>query len=161
MFLKKGLSLIEMLIYVAILTAIFVFVVNSILITIKSFNGYRVTRYIAASAEAAMERMTREIRLANDINEASVFDGHPGHLILNSIEFFASSTQLMVKETSQNAEALTPAGVELINLVFREVATSTNSTSKTIKVEMELKAGKGNYQKTAKFYNTVVLRGSY
>lgn len=172
MFSKKGFSLMEMVIYTAILAVFSVLVISSLLGMMKSFNGYRVSRYINFAGSVAMERITREIRLANDVAVVeSVFETHPGALKLNTIdpvseiattiEFFASSTQLMVKEGADTAVILTPMALELTNLVFREVATSTNLNSYAIKVEMELKGERGNYEKTTKFYNTVLLRRSY
>ncbi len=106
---RRGFSAIEMVIYVAILGMVSIFVVNTILIIIKSFNGFRASSDLNTNGEIAMERMVREIRLADDVDSAiSVFDINPGHLILNTIdpntelattiEFFASTTALMMKE---------------------------------------------------------------
>lgn len=160
-----------MVIYVAILGMVSIFVVNTILIIIKSFNGFRASSDLNTNGEIAMERMVREIRLADSIGAGSVFDSHPGHLILNTIdpntelattiEFFASTTALMIKEGSQGAIALTSENVELVNLVFREVATSTDLKSKAVKIEMEIRSKRPNFPKAAKFYSTIVLRRSY
>ncbi len=161
-----------MVIYVAILGMVSIFVVNTILIIIKSFNGFRASSDLNTNGEIAMERMVREIRLADDVDSAiSVFDINPGHLILNTIdpntelattiEFFASTTALMIKEGSQSAIALTSENVELVNLVFREVATSTDLKSKAVKIEMEIRSKRPNFPKAAKFYSTIVLRRSY
>ena len=162
----------EMLIYAAILAVVSIFVVNSILMIVKSFNNYRTWRYVNASGEAAMERIVREIKLADSINAGtSVFDSNPGRLVLNTIdpdsesattiEFYVSSSSLMVKEGGATGVTLTPSAVNLTNLIFREVATSTNAKSKAIRVEMEIRSGEGIYQKTAKFYDTAILRRSY
>ncbi len=172
MFPKRGFGLIEMIIYTAILSAVSVFVIAGLLKTIQAFNVYRVNRYINNSGVAAMERIITELRFANNVvTGSSVFDTHPGRLTLDTIdpateavttvEFFASSTELMLKKGSQAAVALTPSPIELTNLVFRQVATTTNPNSKAVKVELELKGKRGNYQKSVKFYSTVVLRGSY
>ncbi len=169
---RKGFSIVEMLIYAAILASVSIFVVNSILMIVKSFNNYRAWRYVNVSGEAAMERITREIKLADDIQEStSVFDSSPGSLVLNTIdpdtesattmEFYVSDSSLMIKEGGAAGVALTPSAVNLTSLIFREVATSTNTKSKAIKIEMEVRSGEGIYQKTEKFYDTAVLRRSY
>lgn len=169
---RKGFSLVEMLIYAAILAVVSIFIVNSILMITKSFNNYRAWRNVNAAGEAAMERMAREIKLADSINAGtSVFDSNPGRLSLNTIdpdtetattiEFYASGNILMVKEGVQSGVVLTPSGVELTNIIFREVAVSTNTKSKAIRIEMEIRSGTGSYQKTARFYDTAILRRSY
>ncbi|MFC1751700.1 PilW family protein [Patescibacteria group bacterium] len=169
---KKGFSMMEMVVYIAILAIVSILVVSSMLKMMSVYNGYRVSRSINIAGSTAMERITREIRLAdNVVSTDSIFETHPGILKLDTIdpvsevattiEFFASSTQLMIKEGANPADVLTPPAIELTNLVFREVATSTNLNSKAIKVEVELKGERGNYEKTTKFYNTVILRRSY
>lgn len=168
---KKGFTLIEAVIYVAILAVVSVFAVNSVLLMIKTFGNYRVLRNLNTSGATAIERITREIRLADDVDGSSTFGTGLDHLILSTIdpftenptiiEFYASSSELMVKKGGGEEISLTPGNTELINLTFRELATTTNTISKAIKIEMELKSTRGNYQKTAKFYNTAVLRRSY
>jgi len=160
MLFKKGTTLIELLIYTAILAAVSVFMISSILITIKSFNDYRLSRNISVSAASAMERMVREVRQASDVSGAGVFDVSPGHLVLDTAEFFADSGRLVIKNAGGNTY-LTPQDLIVSNLIFREVATSTNQVSKAVKIEMELTGGQGSYAKSEKFQTTVVLRGSY
>ncbi len=169
---RRGFSLIEALVYTAILGVVSIFVVNSILLIIKSFNNYQLTNQASMAGEVAMERITREIRLANDIDKTnSVFNVNPGRLSLltinpdtqapTTIDFFISGSALMIKEGGDSPSILTPANVVLANLIFREVATSTNFVSKAVKIEMEIRSSRGNYQKSVKFYDTTVLRGSY
>lgn len=162
-------TLIEVIIYTAILAIIFILVVNSLSVVIKAFNQGRVAIKINNSAETAMERMTREIRFAYDIDSLSVFDSHPGHLVLNTyvlgtetpttVEFYIDSGKLMVKEGVLPAEQLTSSELNVENLIFRQIAAS--SISKAVKIEMTIQGSSGNYQKTEDFYNTAILRRSY
>lgn len=167
---KKGFTLIETIIYTAIIAAIFILVVNSLSIVIKAFNQGRVIIKINNSAEVAMERMAREIRFAYDIDGSSNLGSHPGYLVLNTystsspetpttIEFYIDSGKLMVKEGVLPADQLTSSDLIATNLVFRQITAS--STSKAIKIEMAIQGSSGNYQKTGNFYNTAILRRSY
>lgn len=162
----------ETIVYTAILAVTTIFVINSLLKTVSAFNSFRVSKQINASAINALERMTREIKSAHQADEInSIFDASPGRLIINkndpdtgapiNIEFSVSNSRLMFQKGAENPIALTPSGTEISNLVFRQVATSTNQHSKAIKIEMTIKSGYGNYQKTENFYDTIVLRGSY
>lgn len=166
---RRGLSLIETIVYITIFAIISVLAVNSLVMVMKSFNQGRLWSRICASAETATERMTREIRLAYDIDLGlSTLNFHPGHLFLNTydvsgapttIDFYLDNGILMVSEGGGAAVALTSSQVEVTNLVFRPI--SAPSTSKAIKIELEIRGTQGNYQKTERFYNTAILRGSY
>lgn len=165
-----GFTFVELLVYIGLFAVISVLVVNTILMTIKAFNVFRVSQNINSNAELAMERMTREIRLADEINDVlSVFNGHPGQLFLNTInpqtgatttiEFFLATTTLMVREAAASAQILTSSKALITNLVFRKITNS--DISKAVKIELEMRSGEGAFQKTEKFYNTAILRRSY
>jgi len=153
---KKGFTLIETIIYTAIIAVIFILVVNSLSIVIKAFNQGRVAIKINNSAEVAMERMTREIRFAYDIDGSSDLS----HLVLNTdVEFYLDSGKIMIIDRGTNAVALTSDDLTVTNLIFRQI--NSSSVSKAVKIEMAIQGSSGNYQKTENFYNTAILRGSY
>jgi len=157
---KKGFTLIETIIYTAIIAVIFILVVNSLSIVIKAFNQGRVAIKINNSAEVAMERMTREIRFAYDIDASSNLDSHPGHLVLNTdVEFYLDSGKIMIIDRGASAVVLTSDDLTVTNLVFRQI--NSSSVSRAVKIEMAIQGSSGNYQKTENFYNTAILRGSY
>lgn len=168
---KYGFALIEMIIYVAILGLVSVFVINSILVAAKALNSNKVTRSINTAAESSMERITREIKKANDIASGGVFGVHPGSLKLDSVdlitedslavEIFVSGDQLMIKEGYEAAVSLISSDIVLNKLVFYEVASTTNILSRAVRIEIEFQGGSGDYQKVKKFYNTAILRASY
>ena len=157
---EAGFSLIEMVVYIAIAAGILAVSVNSISSLMKSFNGARVTSKINNSAEAAMERITREIRTAYSINPASVFGSSPGRLKLDTynisgatttIDFYLDNGILKVIEGTGTGNPLTLNGVSVSNLIFYQITNAT--TSKAIKVEAIIN-GKN-------FYDTAILRNSY
>ncbi|MBU2219377.1 type II secretion system GspH family protein [Patescibacteria group bacterium] len=153
---KKGFTLIETIIYTAIIAVIFILVVNSLTLVIKAFNQGRVIIKINNSAEVAIERMTREIRFAYDIDGSSDLS----HLVLNTdVEFYLDSGKIMIIDRGANAVALTSDDLTVTNLIFRQI--NSSSVSKAVKIEMAIQGSSGNYQKTENFYNTAILRGSY
>ena len=122
---------------------------------------------VIAAAVVSLERMIREIRLANTIASASVFNAHPGHLILTTIdqngdpatiEFYLSNDTLMIKEGVAMAASSTPASIRADNLVFRQINTSH---SKAVRVELTLTDYRSHTPRSEKFYALAVLRGSY
>lgn len=167
---KKGFSLIEIIVYMAIFGIISLFTVNIIFTTVKAYSNFKITKDLKNSAEISLERMSREIRLANDLDVSkSVLTVSPGKIYLNTvdfdtnsvktIEFFASGGALSIVQNGLMEGYLTSSSTEVMNLVFREIVSST--TSKAIKIEMELKARKGGFEKSKKFYTTAILKNSY
>jgi len=116
-----------------------------------------------------MERMANEIRLANGIDDAgSILSSSPGKLKLNTvdgsgsamaIEFFLSGTGIFVKEGSGAPEALTASNTEITSLIFNKITSS--SVSKAVKISLIAKVKGDRMERTEKFYNTAILRGSY
>ena len=165
----KGSSLLETLIYAAILGMVAIFSTGSILAMMRSYSSVKMSRDLNFSASVAMERMTNEIRLANDIDDdGSAFAISPGRLKLNTIdgsgnpatvEFFLSGTGIFVKEGAGAPEALTASTTEITNLVFNKITSS--AVSKAVKISLTAKAKGSRMEKTEKFYNTAILRGSY
>lgn len=157
---EVGFSLIELVVYIAIAAGVLTASVNSISTLMKSFNNARITSKINNSAEAAMERMTREIRNAYSINASSVLGSSPGRLKLNTynavgatttIEFYLDNEVLNVAEGVGAGNPLSLNGVAVSNLVFRQIENSTSS--KAIKVEVTINS--------KNFYDTAILRNSY
>lgn len=166
---SRGFALVELIIYIAILAIISILVIDIILVMTKSLGTISVVRNINNSAEVALERMTREIRLAKDINvSASNFDAHPSRLALNTInpltgdattmEFFLDNDLLMLSKGGGAPKPLSSSRTKVTNLVFRQINTPA---SKSIKIEMEIQGERGNLLKSEKFYNTATLRQSY
>ena len=135
----------------------------------KSYSSVKMSRDLNFSASVAIERMANEIRLASDIDDAgSIFSASPGKLKLNTtdnlgspaaIEFFLSGTGVFVKEGNGASEALTSSSTEITSLIFNKITSST--VSKAVKISLTTKAKGSRMEKTEKFYNTAILRGSY
>src|SRR3989344_3684025 len=122
---QRAFSLVEMLIYAAILALALVI--------------------IAQSGASAFDRLTRDIRQSQSINVAgSTLGAHPGKLILNTstasgtpatLEFYVESGALNVKQDSVFLGALTSPKVAVSNLIFRSISTAESSG---VKIELSL-----------------------
>lgn len=126
---REGFSLIEIVVYVAILTVLSALAVNILLAVSTALNSIRVTRSLNHTASVAMERMIREIRQAKDIVESeSALGSSPGVLTLDTFaepggeatikrKFSAAGGTLSLQEGSNPSVPLT-AGVTITNLIF-------------------------------------------
>ena len=84
----RGFSLIETLIYVAILAFVTLGIINTLLLMGKSWVAINASRNVTVSAESALEILTREIRGALSVDQASsIFSGTgtSSVLVLNTL----------------------------------------------------------------------------
>ncbi|PJE64179.1 MAG: hypothetical protein COU90_03705 [Candidatus Ryanbacteria bacterium CG10_big_fil_rev_8_21_14_0_10_43_42] len=158
---KRGYTLIETVIYIALVIVIAVVFVQVLVFFAQGFRQAKELRTMHFSAETALERIVREIRFADGVTiGSSVFDTHPGVLTLSSIDpttevpqiitISTSGSQLTLQKDSASPDFLTPNTVTVENIVFRYIATPI---SEAIKIELRIN-GKN-------FYSTALLRRSY
>jgi len=92
---RRGFTLIEMVVYTAILGIIAVLAINSTLAMTRAFTSLRVSRDINSSATALFERLTRDIRGAYGVDLAqSDLGSNPGRLTLNTKDGGGSNTTI-------------------------------------------------------------------
>ena len=164
---RSGFTLVEMIIYIAFFAILSVLAVEAIMVVMRSFYSLRLTQSINQSATTALERMSREVRNAYDIDTAeSIFNANPGRLTLRTkdagganttVEFYVNGGQIGIKEGGIDKGSLMAKSTTVTNLVFRQI---TTSNSKAVKIEMSLHDAHGVLTRDAVFYDTILLRGS-
>ena len=163
----QGFSLVEMIIYIFILTLLLFVIVNLLSSISDTRRAINVGRSLDNSMVFATERLTREIRNAISVDTTeSVLNINPGKLVLNStdsgglprtLEFFVSDGVLRMKENNIDIGPITQQDARVTNLIFRHLTTPNSSA---VKMEMEIEAGPlGKSIKTKKNYDTIILRG--
>lgn len=167
---KKGLTLIEVVIYVAILAVLSVLVINTILLMFSAFTKARVVREISSDGEVALERIVREVRLATSINSGlSTFGTDSSHLALNTVrspmdstsvvkEIYVSGGRLVLQEDSGPLEYLTSPNSVIVSFLVFSILTNR---SEAVKITLTLERERGSEQFSRSFFNTIILRGSY
>ena len=168
-FFKKGFTMLEMIIYMAMLGVISILMTHSFMAMTKSFGAVKLSRDVNESALVAMERISREIRSAYDINtDDSVLGSSPGRLSLISlndmgatttIKLYMQGADIYVEKEGLFPEPLTSSSTLATGLIFNRIIAS--STSEAVKLEFEITGSAGPVNRTDKFYNTIILRGSY
>ncbi len=146
---KRGFTLMEILVYLAVLTVIFLSVLSFLTWSTKSGNKARAIREVTDNARRAMEIMTYEIREAKSIytptstsTQLSLETSHylPAGEILTFIDFYlcgeATST-LCLKKESEPPIAITTDRVKVSNLEFLQIATTTPSIQINLKVDCQ------------------------
>jgi prepilin-type N-terminal cleavage/methylation domain-containing protein len=166
----RGFTLIEMVVYVAILALLTVGVIRLVLILSFNFAEIRAERRLMASSDVALETLVREVRLASAVaTSSSIFGTSPGKLVLQTFRspidltpvvrtFTINAARLTRQDDSGPQEFLTPPEVKITNLTFWHLATSTSILS-TLKITIE--AGQGKALESKTFYASAVLRQNY
>lgn len=163
---QDGFSIVEIVIYLAIFTMVSVLVINSFVTVMSSFSTTRTNRDLLESGITSMERMSREIRQATNVDlAASNLSG--GILQLNSkdqlgnsivIKFNKEASLLNLYQDGILSGNLLRQNVSLDSLIFRRISTAE---SEAIKIEMTIQDTRSKENKTVNFYDTIILRGGY
>lgn len=164
----KGFSLVEVLVYLALLILLLGGIINSTLLLAKSYRSVKAVRSIESSAISSMDRMMREIKDATSINSGlSSFNVNPGTLALNTtdasgtaetLKFYVLDNKIMMDRNGSNVGQLTFSDSRITTLIFRSISTST---SQAVKIEMAIQSGTSTSFITKNFYDTAILRSSY
>ncbi len=171
---KRGFSILESLVYVAILSVMLIAVINAMQLLASSYRGIKSLRSVEVAAINSMDRIIRETRSATSVNTAQTtfnvnlaqststaftLNGLDASSTAVTIQFYVSGSRLMLKENGITLGPLTPGNVAVTSLVFRSYSTTTSSA---VKVEMIIDTASSSGVTTSKnFYGTAVLRGSY
>lgn len=160
-----GYSLVEIIVYLAIFTALSILVINSFILILSSFNETNANRKLLESGVVSMERMSREIRQAENVDASTTSNSL---VLVTSYSPTSSTTVKFINENGllnmYKGNNLVPEGnlldqnVSLTSLVFRHI---TTTESEAVKIEMTLEYNNGNSIKSENFYNTIILRGGY
>ncbi|MBI1998944.1 MAG: prepilin-type N-terminal cleavage/methylation domain-containing protein [Parcubacteria group bacterium] len=168
---SDGFTLLEAIVYIAILSLMFVVITHTAIVATAAFGKSRVKSALAAEGFVAMDRILREIRLAHGIDgEASVFGAHPGVLKLKTRvsaadatettrTFALSSGRLYIEEASGETAPLSGGGIEISELTF--VLIGTPDSPRAVRVMLVGESAYKALRDTRKFYGTAVLRGRY
>jgi len=160
-----GYSLAELVIYIGILVAIVVVIINLLVNIVHARGRITSASSMSSSAFSALDRMTREIRGAKSVNTSlSTLGTSPGYLYLDTtdavgvartVEFFLIAGVLHIKVNSVDQGPLTLSNASTTSLIFyRSTATSTEA----VRVQMTIASGTSTDYKSENFYTTALLR---
>lgn len=142
---KEGFTLIELILYIAIISMILVGFMTFSLDVIYSGEKSEIRQTVQQNAIFSMQKILKEIRTSNDLNiGTSTFDTHPGVLSLSKDTagddptiFDISTGTLQIQQGVNGPYPLTADDLEVINLVFTNLSVTNRTT--IIRVELTLR----------------------
>ena len=163
---SRGYSLVEMVIYVAILSVISLLAINTILSFGPSYHTLLAYRSAENSGVLSMERMSRDIRSATSVDTAnSTLGTSPGVLTLvatsnnvsTTTKFYVQNSVLKVDINGTYFGPLSEASSSITSLIFRVLS---GNTSSAVKVDMTVQGKAGAITEVKTYHATIILRGS-
>lgn len=166
---KHGYTLVEMVLYIALLMLITVFVVNSLMAMTSAWSRIKVEKNSNLSAMHAGEFLSREIHNAlTVITASSQFDTNPGVLTLvtnipgstatTTTTFSVNNGQLVMKRGANATTSVIMRGVAVPYFVVNHF---TNANSEAVRFTLQLTSTYRDVVRTRDFGGTAVLRGKY
>lgn len=157
---KRGSSLLEIIVYLAMFTVLSTVIVNSLLISMRLYKDARTNREFTEQGSLAMERISRSVRSASAVNVASSTLGtSPGVLVLtngtSTTMFDVSSSALRLTENGAVSGNLTAGRISVSSLIFYYYS----ATSTSVKTDIRLTDSVSG--RSESFSTTNILRNAY
>lgn len=166
---RKGFSLLEIIVYLGILTFMTVLIINSIFSLFKNFNIIKANQSMEANAISILDKMTRDIRDSKNIlTNQSSFGVYNGMLSLQIASSTNENSSTTIKYYMENeAIKYMQNGILLGNLSNKEIKVDnfklyyfTINGYDAIKIELNLKTNPHLASTTISknFYTTIHSR---
>jgi type II secretory pathway pseudopilin PulG len=160
---RSGFSLVEVMVYLAVL----VLIAGALITTFLSLNTVLVRnkteRELTQAASVSMERIVRAIQSADSVNMGlSTLDTNASILTLTATptttQFYLTDDTLMMSEDGTEVGPLTSDSVSVQSFVANRFM---GSTTEMVRVALTLSAQSNTSSSTRTFYTSAVVRGSY
>ncbi len=165
---QSGFSLIELIIYVALVSIIVTGFVSFAIDLAASSQKAKVQLQVQQNARFAMETILREIRQAQGLDELnSTFGAHPGAITLEQADPLNDPTVidvengiLRIMRGAQGTEEITDESLEITDLVFENL--STPGRVQVLRVALTLRHANPDqseiFEADSTLYGTAVIR---
>ena len=160
----------EVIVYTALLTVISVYAITAILGMVTAFAKAKTLHRLTLDGETALERISREARLASAVDDASsVLGANLSRLSLDTAksatdptpsdkDFAVSAGRVALQEDAGPVQYLTSPTASTTAFVVTKI---TTPRSQAVKIVLTLEAGSGQNLISRSFYDTIILRQSY
>jgi type II secretory pathway pseudopilin PulG len=159
----SGFSLVEMLVYIALLVLVSSAAVSSLLAFSDAYVHYRTEKVLTRQLQEATERMVHDIQNSVAVNVVgSTLGVTPGTLMLDragsSVTYTLDSGVLTVQQDTDPAVPQTGSNVTVDSLQFEYL---TNVHTEMVQVSITATATLGDYSATETYQTSAIIRGSY
>lgn len=159
---QSGFSLVEMLIYVTILTIVILSLINIVSSFSRSYQQLGALRSAENTGLETLERMERDIHAASSIDTSnSTFNTSPGVLTVTTsattTKFYVTNGEMRIDVNGSFIGPLSMSSAKVTSLIFKNL---TTSKSQAVKIDMTVDGTVGSVTRTKKFHTTIILKNS-
>jgi len=157
----EGYAILETLFYISLFAIFSITIINSMIMMTKAFKETTIQAELAQGGNI-LERISREIRNAYGINALAA-----NSLKLNTtdeaganktVEFSLSASNARLLENDVFTGNMNTQNISVVDLSFTQLTTANGLA---VKMFLSVRSNRDLQNRTANFYDTVVLRGSY
>ncbi len=169
---RHGFSLIEIIVYVGLLGTISIFITNSLIQIISTYQHARVQREVLSNARLIIETITKKIsysqeiyaptsRLNDDNGQLSLItplDVPPQHTTAY-LDIWTNGNRLLMRQEGQETTTLSSATVQITQ--FRITRISQRLGREAIQITLGVSSNAQPLIASTTLYATTALRGNY
>jgi len=164
---RAGFSLVEMLIYSAIMALFLVVSINASIIMLGAYSKARTAKLLNTAAVETLSKIRTEVQKSFNVDSAgSILGANPGKLTIDQnivggsekVEFSVATSTLVMRRGGILVGAITPQNISVDNIIFYKVTSGSNQAVRSV---LTLTASRGGESKTETFYLTTALRAAY
>lgn len=160
---NKGFSLVEILVYIALLIVLLNVAITTLLSLDTVLARNQAERALNNSATITFEKIVRDIRVASSVDSGlSTLGTSPGALVLNqgatTTSFYIATGTVAVSVNGVEKGPLTTNSITIDSLIFTSYS-GTNSD--LVRIQMTLSVNTQAASSTRTYYTSAVLRSSY
>jgi type II secretory pathway pseudopilin PulG len=156
----QGFSLLEMIIYISLITVIFLLIVNTMLSFTSSYRQLAANRLLEHTAINILERLSRDIRNAqaitiNSSNDITVTQS--SGTVSTTTRIYLQSGNMLMDINGTYFGPLSVNGTQVTSLTF---TLATSSGSSAVKIDMTAQGTSGTVTRVKSFHSTIIAKES-
>lgn len=169
---NKGLTLVEIIIYVAFLGAISVFISNFLIQIVNTYNRVRTEREVVSNARLVLERINKAISESQMVySPTSVLNNDAGQLSLVTAtgatpehttaytDFWVDNGIMFMRQEGQSATPLSASSVRVNK--FRPERIMHGLGREAVKITLQIDYANAKFPATITLNSTMALKGNY
>jgi len=168
---NKGVTLVEVIIYIALLGGIAVFLSNFLLYTVNIYQRARSDREIISNARLILETINKSVAQANEVYfPSSKFNDDAGQLSLITqlgaqtehttayLDFWVDNGRVWTKAEGASSAPLSAATVRISRLNFERILQGLNRDAVKIVIQVD---SVSKFPSSITLNSTMAVRGNY
>lgn len=168
----EGVTLLEIVVYVALLGIISVYIANFLITVVNTYQRARAEREVLSNGRLVLETINKDIMQATEIyTPTSKFNSDSGQLSLITsigtppehttqyVDYYVDNGRLWARQEGQSAIPISASSVQITQFRLEQIEQTLNREAVTITLTLNFSQTK--FATSITLHATTVLRGNY